>query len=132
MISPTLTPRQSPRTMPAGHSNEGRVQNAIRLALGRGLVRLFRNNTGALKDQQGRMVTFGLCKGSSDLIGWRSITIGPEHVGRTLAVFVAIEVKDRGRATPEQLAFIKATREAGGIAGVARSIEEAQAILDSM
>lgn len=112
-----------------GPSNEGRVQNAIRLALGRGLVRLFRNNTGALKDQHGRMVTFGLCKGSSDLIGWRTVTITPEHVGRQLAVFVAIEVKDRGRATPEQQAFLDAVVTLGGLAGIARSVDDARAIL---
>ena len=115
-----------------GPSNEAKVQNVIRLALGRGLVRLWRNNTGALKDQQGRMVTFGLCKGSSDLIGWRSITITQDMVGRQLAVFTAIEVKDKGRPTPEQLAFIDVVRKAGGLAGVARSVEEAQAILDGM
>lgn len=113
-----------------GPSHEAKVQNDIRLALGRGPVRLFRNNTGALKDLRGRMVTFGLCKGSSDLIGWRSTAITPDMVGQRLAVFVAIEVKDQGRPTPEQLAFIEAVRKAGGVAGVARSIEEAQAILD--
>jgi hypothetical protein len=118
--------------MPAGPSHEAKVQNTIRLALGRGLVRLFRNNTGALKDQSGRMVTFGLCKGSSDLIGWRTITVTPDMVGRQLAVFAAIEVKDKGRATPEQLAFIEVVRKAGGLAGVARSIEEGQRILDDL
>lgn len=118
--------------MPSGPSHEAKVQNTIRLALGRGLVKLWRNNTGALKDQQGRMVTFGLCKGSSDLIGYRTVTISPEMVGRQLAVFVAIEVKDRGRPTPEQLAYVDVVRKAGGLAGVARSIEEAQAILDGL
>lgn len=113
-----------------GPSHEAKVQNDIRLALGRGPVRLFRNNTGALKDQHGRMVTFGLCKGSSDLVGWRSTTITADMVGQQLAVFTAIEVKDKGRPTPEQIAFVEAVRKAGGIAGVARSIEDAQAILD--
>lgn len=115
-----------------GSSNEAKVQNEIRLALGRGPIRLWRNNTGALKDQQGRMVTFGLCKGSSDLIGWRSLVVLPDMVGQQLAVFVAIEVKDKGRPTPEQLAFIEVVRKAGGLAGVARSIEEAQAIVDTL
>jgi hypothetical protein len=118
--------------MPAGPSHEAKVQNTIRLALGRGLVRLFRNNTGALKDQQGRLVTFGLCKGSSDLIGWRSTTVTPDMVGRQVAIFVAIEVKDRGRPTPEQQAFVALVRKAGGLAGIARSIVEAQAILDDL
>lgn len=118
--------------MPSGTSHEAKVQNAIRLTLGRGLVRLFRNNTGALKDQQGRLVTFGLCKGSSDLIGWRSVTVTPDMVGQKLAVFVAIEVKDKGRPTQEQLAFVKTVRDAGGLAGIARGIPEAQAILDGL
>ena len=110
-------------------SHELAVQNSIRLALGRGLVRLFRNNTGALKDINGRLVRFGLCQGSSDLIGWRTVTITPEMVGQDIAQFVAIEVKDRGRATAEQVRFIEVVRDAGGLAGVARSVEDAKAIL---
>jgi hypothetical protein len=116
--------------MAGGRSNEHVVQNAIRLALGRGAARLFRNNTGALKDAAGRLVRYGLCTGSSDLIGWNTITITPDMVGQQVAVFVAIEVKDRGRPTPEQLRFIEVVRAAGGRAGVARTVEQAQAILD--
>ena len=56
-------------------SNEAYVQNKIRLAVGSGDVRLFRNNTGALMDQNGRLVKFGLCKGSSDLIGFITILL---------------------------------------------------------
>ena len=33
-----------------------------------------------------------MCPGSSDLIGFQTITIGPEHLGSRLARFVAIEV----------------------------------------
>lgn len=113
-------------------SHELAVQNSIRLALGRGNVRLFRNNTGALKDANGRLVTFGLCPGSSDLIGYRTITIGPEHVGRQLAVFTAIEVKDKGRLTTQQQQFITAVQQAGGIAGMARSVADAQSILNAL
>lgn len=116
--------------MAGGHSNEHTVQNRIRLALGAGAARLFRNNTGALKDAAGRLVRYGLCPGSSDLIGWKRLTITPDMVGQEVAVFVAIEVKDRGRATPEQLRFIEAVQNAGGLAGVARSVDDAQAILD--
>lgn len=116
--------------MAGGHSNEQTVQNRIRLALGSGAARLFRNNTGALRDAAGRLVRYGLCPGSSDLIGWKTITITPDMVGQQLAQFVAIEVKDRGRATPEQVRFIEAVQNAGGLAGVARSVDDAQAILD--
>lgn len=110
--------------------NEQRIQQEIRLTLGSGPVRLWRNNTGTLPDRQGRPVRFGLCKGSSDLIGLRSITIGPEHVGQTLAVFAAVEVKTQaGRITPDQQAFIDAVAGMGGLAGVARSVEDAAQIL---
>lgn len=113
----------------AGRSDELAVQNAIRIEHGSGPARLWRNNTGALKDAAGRLVRYGLCPGSSDLIGLRSITITPDMVGKTVGVFVAIEVKDRGRLTPEQERFIAMVQQAGGLAGVARSPEDARAIL---
>jgi hypothetical protein len=111
-------------------STEQNIQQAIRLACSRGDTRLFRNNTGTLLDRNGRPVQFGLCKGSSDLIGLRSVTIGPEHVGQRLAVFAAVEVKaPRGRLTAEQEAFLAMVVEMGGLAGVARSVEEAEEVL---
>jgi hypothetical protein len=71
--------------MASSSPSEQEIQQRIRLACGRGVVRLWRNNTGALVDQQGRFVRFGLCKGSSDLIGLRSLEITTELVGqRTL------------------------------------------------
>ena len=70
-------------------SNEAYVQNKIRLAVGSGDVRLFRNNTGALMDQKGRLVKFGLCKGSSDLIGFRSITITQDMVGSNCLLYTS-------------------------------------------
>jgi len=95
-----------------------------------GAVRLFRNQVGALKDGD-RWVQFGLCKGSSDLIGFKSHTITQEDVGRTVAIFVAIETKtERGRMREGQQEFIDAVRKHGGLAGVARSVEQAQAILE--
>lgn len=109
-------------------SDENRIQQTIRL-LSRGPVRLFRNNTGALKDATGRLVRYGLCTGSSDLIGLRTITVTPDMVGQQLAVFTAIEVKDRSKPTPEQLAFIAMVQRHGGLAGIAHSDEEARAIL---
>lgn len=111
-------------------SDELAIQNAIRLQHGAGPARLWRNNTGALKDQTGRLVRYGLCPGSSDLIGLRKVVVTPDMVGQTLAVFTAIEVKDRGRVTPEQQAFLTMVTQAGGLAGVARSLDDAQRILD--
>lgn len=106
---------------------------AIRLALGTtpGL-RLFRNNVGAMRDPTGRLVTFGLCKGSSDLIGWRSVTVTPDMIGQRIAIFTALEIKAPGgthRVTAEQHTFLRVVEEAGGLAGVARSPDQARLAL---
>lgn len=105
---------------------EQQTQQAIRLALSKGPTRLWRNNTGCLRDQQGRPVRFGLCEGSSDLIGYTTVEVTPEMVGQRIAVFTAVEVKSpTGRATSAQAAFLDHVRQAGGRAGIARSVTEA-------
>jgi hypothetical protein len=115
----------------ASSPSEHEIQQRIRLACGRGAVRLWRNNTGALVDQQGRFVRFGLCKGSSDLIGLRSLEITPEMVGRRLAQFVALEVKtESGTVSTEQRAFLRLVQQLGGLGAVCRSIAQAQTVLD--
>ena len=109
---------------------EQEIQQRIRLACGRGPVRLWRNNTGAMVDQQGRFVRFGLCKGSSDLIGLRSVVVAPEMVGKRLAQFVALEIKTaRGVVSPEQRAFLALVEQLGGVAAVCRSVEAAEQAL---
>jgi hypothetical protein len=114
----------------ASSTSEHEIQQRIRLACGRGPVRLWRNNTGALVDQQGRFVRFGLCKGSSDLIGLRSMVVTPEMVGQRIAQFVALEIKaPQGVVSPQQQAFLRLVQELGGVASVCRSIEQAQAVL---
>ncbi len=110
--------------MPAAAS-EQTIQQHIRIACSKGNTRLFRNNTGTLRDQHGRPVQFGLCKGSADLIGWTSRTITPDMVGQQVAVFTSIEVKTTtGRLRPEQQAWLDAVQKAGGIAAVARSVAD--------
>jgi len=76
-------------------------------------------------------VQFGVgSPGGSDLICYRKVTITPEMVGAEVPIFAAIEVKTaKGRATEQQKAFIEHIRNAGGIAGIARSVDEAQSIL---
>ena len=109
---------------------EQRIQQEIRLAISHGDTKVFRNNTGTLRDQHGRPVQFGLCKGSADLIGWRTVTVTPEMVGTQVAVFLSIEVKTpTGRLRPEQQQWMDAVQAAGGIAGVARSVEDALRIV---
>lgn len=69
-----------------------------------------------------RPVYFGLCEGSSDLIGIRRVIVTPEMAGDVIAQFVAIEVKrKKGKASAEQEAFLEFIRENGGVAMIARS-----------
>jgi len=109
------------------------LQQRIRLAVGtRADTRLFRNQVGSLPDPRtGRLVTFGLARGSADLIGWRTITVTPDMVGQQLAVFTSIEVKTpTGRLAPAQHHWLGAVRAAGGIAGVARSVTDSMQIIE--
>lgn len=109
--------------------SEAVAQSEIREAAAYLGITLFRNNSGALKDQGGRLVRFGLGQDnahvreryrSSDLIGWH------EPSGR----FVSIEVKAPGWTKPAcerergQARWIDAVRRAGGIAGFATSVDD--------
>jgi len=101
-----------------GDRKEANIVNDCLLALSDAGCLVWRNNTGAMTDATGRLVRFGLCKGSSDIIG----LCGD---GR----FLAVEVKTRtGKTTPEQDRFIAAVIRAGGRAGVARSADDAISI----
>lgn len=120
------------------------TQARILLALGaRPDVRLFRNNVGMgwagrlVENRNGlviladaRPLHAGLCAGSSDLIGWTTVTVTPAMVGQPVALFTAVEVKAaRGRATDDQRRFIDAVVRFGGIAGLARSPDDAAALI---
>lgn len=109
------------------------IQNKIRLSLSqRGKSTIFRNNVGQawtgnvrrlpngdIVIQNPRPVNFGLCTGSSDLIGWTREKITPEMVGKEIAVFTALEVKRPGKQpTVEQRNFIAQVLKNGGRAGV--------------
>jgi len=103
--------------------SEAQIQREILLGLGAlPDVRLFRNSVGLARDPvTGAMVRFGLAVGSSDLVG----------IVRPRGRWLAIEVKsEHGRPTREQLAFIEMVRRMGGVAGVARSLAEAQLLLE--
>jgi hypothetical protein len=114
---------------------ETTLQQQIRLALGTNPdARIFRNQVGSLPDPRtGRLVTFGLARGSADLIGWRTVTITQAMVGTRLAIFTSIEVKTpTGRIRPEQQAWLDVVLRGGGIAGIARSVTDAQLLLSNL
>ena len=108
------------------------LQQNIRLALGQhSNLRLFRNETGKLPDPRtGRWVQFGLAKGSSDLIGFKTIKVTPEMIGEEIAQFVSIEIKtERGKLTEVQQNWLQKVKSSGGIVGVARTVKDALQIL---
>lgn len=112
--------------------NEMNRLRSIMLGISKPGVRIWRNNCGALKDQDGRLIRFGVANpGGSDLIGWRSVTVTPDMVGQKIAVFLAIEVKgERGYATDPQKNFIARVKSDGGLAGVARCLDDALGIIE--
>lgn len=88
-------------------------------------MRLFRNQVGSYHLPDGRWITSGLCVGSSDLIGWTPVVVTPDMIGKTLAVFTAVETKSGdNKATSKQEDFIAAVQAAGGFAGVARTVSD--------
>jgi hypothetical protein len=130
------------KTAPMANTEETNIVRRILLKCGSILgTRLFRNNSGSawigksvmikkreqiwvnagdVVVQNARFFQAGLCTGSSDIIGFKSVTITTEMVGNPVAVFVACEAKTTsGRVSKEQLAFIKMINKNGGIAFIA-------------
>lgn len=113
-------------------NQETKIQRQIMCAISELGHTVFRNETGSFwmgrvihKDNRtvtlanASMIPCGLCVGSSDLIGITSE-----------GIFFAIEVKTaKGRASKEQEQFIEHIRSKGGIAGVARSPQDAVDLL---
>lgn len=88
-----------------GKKSEAFAQSQVVLEGAEKGVRLFRNNVGALRDEGGRMVRYGLANSSkaenevlksADLIGWRMVRIEQRHVGSRIAQFVSREIKEPG------------------------------------
>ena len=69
--------------------------------------------------------------GVSDIIGGVTVEITPEMVGKRVAVLCSFEVKD-GKGSPSDLqeVHIEQVLEAGGIAGVVRSIDGVERLLN--
>lgn len=106
-----------------------RVLKPVNVVINNQLMQL---NAGDIVIKEPRPLDAGLFKGSSDLIGWKTIVIEPEMIGKSIAVFSSIEVKKHnGKATNEQVIWIQNIRNAGGIAGVARCENDADTIVNN-
>ena len=123
---------------------EVNVQNLIRSECGQGATRLFRQESsyfytgrlGKLRDGtrvllHPKEVRVGF-DGQPDLGGWTSVTITPDMVGQVVAIAVQIEVKrpKKSKVSELQAAFIAFCRSVGVRAGVAKSVADAQKIID--
>jgi hypothetical protein len=98
----------------------------LRLAHGRTDLVLWRNTVGHATeyDERGRArhITYGLGPGSPDVVGVLTV--------EGLAVWVAVECKGpKGRLSPEQARWLAAAERRGIACGVARSADDAAAIL---
>lgn len=118
-------------------SSEASIQQRIRLLAARLGVALWRNNVGAFLTPEGRPVRYGLANDSSalnkefksaDLIGILPVTIGPEHVGKTIGVFVSIECKrsSGGVVSKGQKNWSELVKSRGGMSIITNNPEEVQ------
>lgn len=132
--------RRPPDTV-ADAMNETNLMHSIMLAdhgcrlfrnnVGQGWTgsKIIRNTNGTITILDPRPLNAGLCKGSSDLVGFRTTEITADMVGKKIAIFTAIEVKTKtGKPSTDQLRFVNRVKELGGIAGIARSVDDVLAI----
>jgi hypothetical protein len=103
---------------------ESEIQAAIMVALGaRADIRLWRQNVGVARplSNPGSVVRYGV-PGQSD--------IGGVYTHNGIGVVLQIEVKAaRGRVAPEQIKWLAMIERMGGIAVVARSVDD---VLDAL
>jgi hypothetical protein len=93
-------------------ASESNVQSRTRLAAQAKRPwpwRLWRNNRGVFTNPAGQPVRCGLANDSKvlgdrlksgDLIGWRTVLITPDMVGRCIAQFVSVECKPENWREP--------------------------------
>jgi hypothetical protein len=114
--------------------NENVIQSQIRLRLSELRAGVYlRFTVGTFLTMDGRPVKIGE-PGVSDLIGITPRVITQADVGKTIGVFTAIETKkvkdSTARARKEsQGNFLNLIRSHGGIAGICRSVEDAEKLV---
>lgn len=88
-------------------------------------------NPGDLIIKNPRPLRAGLHEGSSDLIGWKTVEITSEMVGKKVAIFVSIEGKtDFGRISDTQAIWLQNVKNAGGIGYVCRNVQDVESVIN--
>lgn len=100
-------------------TEEHKIQNQIRISLSDRCT-LFRVNVSKAYTKDGRYFDTGVPKGFSDLFGFR------KSDGK--AVFIEVKTPT-GKPSEQQKKFLSAVRNAGAIAGICRSVEEAEKLI---
>ena len=125
--------------------SESTVQQEIQIEAAKHSCVLLRNNSGARRNENGALYYYGLGVVSKkqneeikspDLVGYKTITIKPHHVGKKIAVFTGVEVKKEGwefdskdeREVAQKRFLIKVKRR-GGFSGFAQSVEDLKRII---
>lgn len=101
--------------------SEHEIQNEIRIALSQNGCTMFRANAGQVTTRDGRQF-YGMPKGYPDLSGFRNVD------GK--AIFIEVK-NEKGKLRPEQITFGNFLKSQPVLYGVARSVEEALAIVNS-
>jgi hypothetical protein len=102
-------------------TSEHKIQNDIRVAVSQHGCTIFRANVGKVKLPNGRWFDTGLPRGYPDLFGFR------HSDGKMFFIECKNEV---GRLRPEQKVFQKFVKPLPVLYGVARSVDDAIAIIE--
>jgi hypothetical protein len=112
--------------------SEAAAQNRVRILASQAGCRLWRNNLGAGRLENGSFVRWGLANDtaamnesvkSADLIGIRPVLITPSHVGTVIGQFLSREIKAPGwtyRATQREKAQLRWAEAITALGGDAR------------
>ena len=116
---PALAPRRPKRR------TEATVLAETRLALcSMPGVTVWRNTTG-FAETDGRKFRYGLCPGSSDLVGCLRVTPPGSSVPLAVALFVETKHPTSGRLAADQATFGEVVRRLGAVHIVASSADDA-------
>jgi hypothetical protein len=122
---------------------ESATTSHVRLDAANQGISLFRNNSGAWRDESGRLIRYGLGSftkadkvASSDFIGITPVFITPDMVGKVLGVFTAVEMKpsdwkflQSDERALHQSNFHAIVKKAGGFAGFATCVKDFRRII---